>query len=328
MYSRSIASRLTRLALAAMLACSSIVLWAATKGPDAGGYTATDEIVYSFVDISGASGAASVLSGTDDGAAALALPFAFQFYGTPYSFACVSTNGALYFMPSAGACSGFETDFANTDIAAAAVPLDKPAVLPFWTDLTFQVPGAGAIYYQTVGAAPNRRFVVQWENAFPQGAANPVTFQAILTETTNKAVFQYKTVALGGAEPAHNGAASTVGIRNTGAPGNNQGIEWSFNAPVLANNYAISFGTSISDTTPPTVTVLRPNDAGEKVFTGAPYTIEWSAFDNVALASFDVQYSTDSGATYAPVAGCTSLAGTVPVRARGRALAPRRRRDA
>ena len=47
----------------------------ATKGPDAGGYSATDSTVYSLVDISGPSGGASVLSGTDDGVVALTIPF-------------------------------------------------------------------------------------------------------------------------------------------------------------------------------------------------------------------------------------------------------------
>ena len=82
--------------LATLLACSCLVSWAATKGPDAGGYTATDSTVHGFVDVS-ATGA-SVLSGTDDGTAVLILPFAFQFYGRSYTMVCASTNGALYFI--------------------------------------------------------------------------------------------------------------------------------------------------------------------------------------------------------------------------------------
>ena len=85
------------IAVAGCLACGSVLLWAATKGPDAGGYTATDETVYSFVDIAGASGGATLLAGTDDGTALLALPFGVRFYGRTYALACVSTNGAMYF---------------------------------------------------------------------------------------------------------------------------------------------------------------------------------------------------------------------------------------
>jgi hypothetical protein len=46
-------------AIAALVAGSSLGAFAATKGPNGGGYSASDETVYSFVDISGASGAAA-----------------------------------------------------------------------------------------------------------------------------------------------------------------------------------------------------------------------------------------------------------------------------
>jgi hypothetical protein len=249
-----------RALLLALVTCSSLSLWAATKGPDGGGYVATDEIVFSFVDISGASGGTGVLAGTDDGTAALTLPFPFTFYGTPYTTACVSTNGAIYFLASAAACTGFEADFANTDISAAPVPNDRPAVLPMWTDLTFQVPGAGSVLYQTLGTAPNRRFVVQWHNAMPQGSSMPVSFQAVLFEGGSRVLFQYKSVALTGGDPSRNGARSTVGIRNAGAPVNGQQLQWSSNAPVLADSTAIEFSTSSADTTGPAITAAAtPN---------------------------------------------------------------------
>jgi hypothetical protein len=255
MKSRPILMR-RRVAIAAIVASSSIALFAATKGPDGGGYSATDEIVYSFVDISGASGGVSLLSGTDDGMAALTLPFAYRFYGQLYSSVCVSTNGALYFVPSAAACSGFDADFANTDVTAAPVPNDRPAALPFWSDLTFEVPGAGAVFYQTLGAAPVRRFVVQWHNAYPQGSSSAVTFQAILAEGGDRILFQYQNVALEAADPSHNGARATVGIRNAGSPANGQQLEWSFNAPVLVNDSAIAF--SGGDSSAPIVTASAP----------------------------------------------------------------------
>ena len=248
-----------RFASTALVSClAGAVLWAATIGPDAGGYSATDEVVSSFVDISGASGGASLLSGTDDGTAALTLPFVFRLYAQPYSFACVSTNGALYFVPSAADCHGFDADFANVDITAAPVPNDRPAVLPYWSDLTFQVPGAGGVFYQTLGTAPSRRFVVQWQNAFPQGSQNPVTFEVILSEGTNRVLFQYANVALGAGDAARSGAHASVGIRNVGSPANGQQLAWSFNAPVLVNGSAIAFSTAASDTAGPAVTASAP----------------------------------------------------------------------
>ena len=247
--------------LAAALACGSALLWAATKGPDAGNYTATDEAIYSFADISGSSGGSGILSGTDDGTAVLTLPFPVRFYGQVYDLACVSTNGALYFVTAAAACSGYDGDFANTDLTVAPVPNDTPALLPLWSDLTFQVPGAGSVFYQTLGAAPDRRFVVQWHDAYPQGSGNPVTFQVVLAEGSTAILFQYLAVDLGSGNSAASGAQATVGIRNTAGVTNNQQIQWSYRAPVIHNSTAILFRTlEAGDAVPPAVTVKADPD--------------------------------------------------------------------
>lgn len=233
-----------------LLVSAAVPVIAAVRGPDAAGYTATDATVFSFVDVS--AGGASVLAGTDDGSAPLTLPFAFTFYGQSYTRVCVSSNGAIYFAPSAASCTGVN-DFANIDLALTT-PNDWPAVFPYWTDLTFQAPGAGSVFYQTQGAAGGRRFVVQWNNAMPGSSSSPVTFQAILSEGTNTIAFQYKTVTLGAGNPASNGAQATVGIRNSGGNTSNKLLAWSFNAPVLRDGVAILFGNSTADSTPPVVT--------------------------------------------------------------------------
>ena len=250
--------RFRRLAIAAVVAGCSFGGFAASKGPDAGGYSASDETIYSFVDISGASGAAATLAGTDDGTAPVTLPFAFRLYGTSYPVACISTNGAVYLLASAVACTGFDGDFANTDLTAAAVPSDRPAILPFWSDLTFQQPGAGGVLYQTIGTAPDRRMVIQWNNAFPQGSTSPVTFQMILGESDNSVIFQYKSVALDATDPSRNGAHATVGIRNAGAPSNSQLLQWSYNVPVIADKSAIRYSSGVVDAVGPTINATAP----------------------------------------------------------------------
>ena len=175
--------------------------------------------------------------------ATLTMPFAFQFYGQPFTLVCVSSNGALYFVTSAAVCDGF-TDFANADVTSTATPKDLPTLMPFWSDLTFDVPGAGAVFYQTLGAPGSRRFVVQWSDAYPQGSTSPVTFQAILSETANTVLFQYRTTALGAGNAARNGAQATIGIRSAGAPANQRQIAWSFNAPVVSDNSALLFSAA------------------------------------------------------------------------------------
>jgi hypothetical protein len=237
--------RIARIAAVAGLVLASV---GATKGPDAGGYSATDSAVYSLVDAAGAGGGVSVLSGIDDGLAALTIPFPFRFYGQVYTLVCVSSNGALYFVASANACGGF-TDFANVDLTTASTPNDLPAALPFWSDLTFQIPGAGSVFYQTVGAPGSRRFVVQWHNAYPQGSPNPVTFQAVLSEGSHQLLFQYQTVGLGDANPATKGGQATVGIRNAAAQTTAQQIAWSVDARVIEDTSALQFSKAYAKVT-------------------------------------------------------------------------------
>jgi hypothetical protein len=241
--------RLLTLAALAMLVLVPMASWAdTTRGPDAGGYTATNGAVYSFVDISAGGSAISVLSGTDDGTVPLAIPFAFSFYGKSYNMVCVSSNGALYFITGASACGGAPNDFANTDLTVAPPPNDPPALLPFWTDLSFAVPGAGSVFYQTLGTAGNRRFIVQWNNAYPQGSQNPVTFEAILFEAGSRILFQYQNVDLGGGDPNNDAGRATIGIHNSGGLNNGQQIAWSYDAAVVRNNTALQFSSQQTPT--------------------------------------------------------------------------------
>ncbi len=60
------------------------------------------------------------------------------------------------------------------------------------------------------------------------------------------------------------------------------------------------------DTTPPSVTVVRPN-GGEKLYTGSAFLVEWTAADDTALESFDVDVSTDGGLNFDPIAECQDV---------------------
>jgi len=205
---------------------------AASIGPDAFGYVASDATVYSFVDI--ASTGMGVLAGADDDKAIVNIGFAFQFYGKTYTSVCVSTNGLISF----GGCN---LAFANQDLTASSPPGNLPTVAPFWNDLTFAEAGSGAIHYQTLGTAPNRRFVVQWTNAYPINAPEGITFQVILFESSDRILFQYKDVNAGAGSPVSLGGRATVGIRDTNGQANGRRLQWSYNVPVLKNSMALEF---------------------------------------------------------------------------------------
>lgn len=280
---------LTRLALAAVLAVSPGQ--AATQGPDAQGYTGTDSVVYSFIDISGGGGGSSVLGGTDDGAAALTLPFGFNFYGTSYSVICASTNGAVYFTTDAATCTSFNnstiTDFSNTDLSSSVTPADLPAIFPFWSDLSFADAGSDSVYYATVGASGNRRFIIQWNNVVPGGSSAGITFQVVLAEGTNSITVQYKNVALGSGDANTLGGNATVGIRDAGGQGTNKYIQWSFNSQVLTDASALVFQTSAAPSAP---TLTAPADTATGVL--MPVTLTWNPAP--AATSYDVHFGTSN----------------------------------
>ena len=125
-------------------------------------------------------GTALVLSG-DDVSVAVALPFAFSHYGTAYTTANVSTNGHLSF-------SAPSTEYSNVAIPDAAAP--NAAVYPQWDDFVIDASGAG-VYTATTGAAPNRQFVIEWENVHPFNGTERWDVEAVLYET-GRILFQYR----------------------------------------------------------------------------------------------------------------------------------------
>jgi hypothetical protein len=175
-----------------------------------------------------------VLASTDDDTAVLNLPFAFRFYGTTYTSLCVSTNGLIAF----GGCP--VNDMTNLDLTSQSPTGNLPLIAPFWMDLSFAPPGAGAIVYQTMGSAGSRQFVIQWNNVFGLNAPGPLNFQAILSEGSGTILFQYQSVESAD-QAVSKGASATVGIRGASGDVNKYRFQWSYFAPVLSNNLAILF---------------------------------------------------------------------------------------
>jgi hypothetical protein len=211
---------------AILLAAVSVVLG------QSGGYRATDAVTFGYINIAGTGTA--ILSDTDDGGALINTPFPFLFYGTRYTSLCVSTNGLIAF----GSCVA--NDFTNLDLTAQAPPGNQSLIAPFWSDLTFSVPGAGSVVYQTLGTVGARRFVIQWNNVLALNSAGSLNFQVILLEGSNDILFQYQSVE--SSDPGVNkGAGATVGIRGPNGQSTGNRWQWSYRAPVLRNGQAIRF---------------------------------------------------------------------------------------
>src|SRR5262245_4975216 len=141
--------------------------------------------------------------------AAIALPFAFPFYGRHYTAVTVSPNGFLRFgaaqTPTARWVRG-------TFMPDARTPNGVLAAL--WKDMEPSVAGA-SVTYTTVGFAPNRQFLVQFSNV-PDAVRLSVlnTFQIALAESTGVIVVRYAN-ASGSPDGAAAGIESETGITGT-----------------------------------------------------------------------------------------------------------------
>jgi uncharacterized membrane protein/predicted GH43/DUF377 family glycosyl hydrolase len=195
-----------------------------TGGPDAFGYTWVDskapapQVNYSWIEISG-TGTNSGLAG-DDSFTSAAIGFSFSFYENTYTTAYFSTNGIVTF--GAGSSS-----YSNTVLPTANAPNNMLAA--FWDDLDSN---GGTAYYQTLGSAPNRLFVIEWLNWWTLGGQGPMTFEVVLFES-GEILFQYN--SLGTAT----GGSASVGIENSAG---SIGLQYSYNsATALQNGMAILF---------------------------------------------------------------------------------------
>ncbi len=237
-------SQVCRLALLALMALTFGSIYAdnGVPNPDAFGYRSSgtlaapvdaDAPAFNFEDISGTGTLQA--QGDDTSVGPTALGFTFNFYGAPFTDCFTGSNGFVSF----GAGS---TSLANQAVPVAGAP--NNLVAGFWDDLD---PGsAGTVHHQTLGAAPNRRFIVQWTGVphFATGSLN--TFQIKLFETTNDIEVHYT------ATTADAGADATIGIENgTGTVG----ILYRFTPIAVTAGTAVRFFLP-----PPVVPFVMPDD--------------------------------------------------------------------
>lgn len=112
----------------------------------------------------------SDLSDEDDDTEEHALGFNFVFYGTTYDSVYINSNGAL----------AFEDDDDDYEVGSDIEYEYGPVIAPFWADL--YPDEEGDIYYNTLGGAGDRRFVVTWDDVMDYGEEFNNTFQAVLYE--------------------------------------------------------------------------------------------------------------------------------------------------
>ena len=125
--------------------------------------------------------------------AAITLPFTFHYYAESVTSARISQNGWISFSKYV---SGSALSTSHQTLPSTMGPSDSIYVL--WHNLLPPPAPAKALCYTTVGTAPKRTFVVQWNqasfyaNPIPAGA--DLTFEARLNEENDTIDILYKTI--------------------------------------------------------------------------------------------------------------------------------------
>ncbi len=187
----------------------------------------------------------------DDSYIAVELPFDFSFYGRSHRTAYVSTNGFVSF--GAGSSS-----YSNGSLPSTSGP--NGAIYALWDDLEVS---SGGLLTTTVGAAPDRSFVIEWREARRLGTTTPLSFEIVLHEN-GEADVRYRDRG-GGAY----GAGATVG---TESHDGTVGFSYSVNEATLAGGSSVRF-TARNGLLRGTLTSPEGSPvAGAQVETSGPFT--------------------------------------------------------
>ena len=144
--------------------------------------------------------------------AAVPIGFTFNIYGNNYTQCVIGSNGLVSFNLSnaGGYCPWSLTSVGTLPTTSFSAAFNS--AMPAYHDIN---PGVGGtVYYETIGTAPNRQFVVVWDNIPAFGASNYCSNMAlVLNETSNivEAFVGFKPIYSG-----WNGGLAIQGLENNG----------------------------------------------------------------------------------------------------------------
>jgi hypothetical protein len=153
-----------------------------------------------FIDACTAPGALRILPGSDDSSSTTPLPFVFPFWGAPIAAGRpvgVSTNGFI-------SLDGIGSSVTGGELPSTSAP--NGVIAAYWRDLVTSSPSGICIV--TVGAAPSRRFVVEWPAARHYGSSSvTITTEVVLNESDGAIDLLTQSASVGV-------STATVGVEN------------------------------------------------------------------------------------------------------------------
>jgi hypothetical protein len=217
------------------------------------------------------------------------IPIGFNFYynggSTAITEVSVSTNGFI----SLGSLSA---PYVQNNLTSGAVG-ERPIIAPLWDDMNLQ--STNNLVYKTNGTAPNRVFVVEWQNArwgFGATAAS-ISFQVKLYEGLNWIEFNYKQesgtpnapTASIGLTASNTGSGNFISLLSTNVtPGVSTVSEINNLSTRPATNQAYLFK-------PGTLPVSITSFAVSK--SNGSHIVSWQTLTEINNAGFDIQRSAD-----------------------------------
>jgi len=174
-----------------------------------------------FIDISQTG---TLYTMNDDDEANFMIPFPVFYQGTVVNNMTIGNNGGV----ALGVLNAQVTHI-NT-----AINNNTPTGLyPFWDDIG----GSGeGVWSETVGTAPNRQVVIQWNKDRLNATGNQLSFEIIIDEATQEIYFVYADVISASTDYSY-GAQATIGVA-----GPNQDINVSYdNTNYMQNNTCAHF---------------------------------------------------------------------------------------
>jgi hypothetical protein len=208
-----------------LLFLSAILMIASTSTAQ---YVVDDTDATPFFDIS-TSGTDISADLSDDGETNLTLDFMFTLDGgTTSDQIRVGNNGGIIFDATAG-------DIFAGNTALAAAPDER--IVVFWDDLDTET---GAVYHETIGTAPARQFILQFNDRTRFSGADDlgmVTMQIVLNEADGGILFAYRDVIFENDDGSNdNGASATIGVKsNLGT------YEYSFDTAMVQDGQSIRY---------------------------------------------------------------------------------------